>query len=276
MQSSSEPASVITVPLLTVQADFNQDLGDVLARRTSTSKFWLSLYNATGASKPTLHGTVTVTPESGSMTSINLKPADTPELRTTFLDTNSFSFTFVPASDAGELKATRVQSAARSYKGQGLPKSINCLDVSPQGDLLLIGGPGGALNVVDAKDGTVRRDLIGHKADLECCRFFPSGKVALSGGMDLNIRIWDITDGSCAAQLKGHTRGVLDLAIVARGRNVLSCSRDGTLLLHEPASSSVISTIASLPDAINAISFGILPAGDFSAAELDSREVETE
>lgn len=279
MPSTTNPISCLQVPLLTVQADFNTDLGDVLARRVDKASFWCSLYNPTNSSKPSLHGTVAVSPEPSSFTSVKVK-ADLDEFRIGYIDTNALSFTYLPAGEQSTTTTTtRIQAPARAYKGQGLPKSVNCLDVSPQGDLLLVGGTDGNLKIVDPKDGSVRRDLQGHKADVECCKFFPSGKVVLSGGLDLTIRIWDALDGSSPVQLKGHTRGVLDLAIVSRGRNVLSCSRDGTVLLHEPSSGAVISKLASLPDPINKISLGQRPAeagSTFGASRLDSREVDTE
>lgn len=64
-----------------------------------------------------------------------------------------------------------------------------------------------------------------HYGDIYCCRWFPSGKVVLSCGADLRIKIWSSDSGKCAATLIGHTQAVNDLAIVDRGRNIISVSK---------------------------------------------------
>lgn len=85
--------------------------------------------------------------------------------------------------------------------------------------------------------------------DVYKCRFFPSGLVVLSAGMDMSVRVWSVETGSCPRTFRGHTKGkqqpakltlsaimnilftaVSDLAIVGVGRQVLSCSHDGTVI----------------------------------------------
>jgi len=65
----------------------------------------------------------------------------------------------------------------------------------------------------------------GHYGDIYCCRWFPSVKVVLSSGADLRIKIWSAETGECAGTLVGHTKAVTDLAIVDRGRNIISVSK---------------------------------------------------
>lgn len=52
-----------------------------------------------------------------------------------------------------------------------------------------------------------------------------------------------------------HT-GILDTAIVDRGRNVLSCSRDGTARLWDCGQSSCLGTIADCGSPVNGIAVG--------------------
>ncbi|XP_025421198.1 proteasomal ATPase-associated factor 1-like isoform X2 [Sipha flava] len=82
--------------------------------------------------------------------------------------------------------------------------------------------------------------MTGHYGDIYCCRWFPSVKVVLSCGADLRIKIWSADTGECAATLTGHTKAVTDLAIVDRGRNIISVSKDGTAKLWHVASGKVI------------------------------------
>ncbi|KAH7694542.1 proteasomal ATPase-associated factor 1, partial [Aphelenchoides avenae] len=75
------------------------------------------------------------------------------------------------------------------------------------------------------------RNLEGHISsfDVNKLRFFPSGLVLLSAGMDMSVRIWSVETGECARSLKGHTQSVLDVGIIGKGQEVLSCSKDGTV-----------------------------------------------
>lgn len=266
-------ATPLTLPLLTVQHDFNTDIADVLARRAEKAQFWLSLYTQ-GA--PSIHGKINVASNPDSETSSVKLSSDLPELKVDYVSPNAFDFSYTSTSGTqSPTRTTRVQAPTRHYK-DNLPKPIQSLDISPDGDLLLTGGSNGALSILSTSSGLPLRTLPGHKGDLESSIFFPSGKVVLSAATDLTIRVWDVMDGSCPVVLHGHTRGVTDLAIISRGRNILSSSRDGCLLLQEPASASVISKIASLEVPINKIALGTRPAGhSYPPANINSKEVET-
>jgi proteasomal ATPase-associated factor 1 len=67
--------------------------------------------------------------------------------------------------------------------------------------------------------------------DAYFCRFFPSGEVILSGGSDMQLKIWSAITGECAVTLIGHKAAILDTAIVEKGKNIISVSRDGTAKL---------------------------------------------
>lgn len=92
--------------------------------------------------------------------------------------------------------------------------------------------------------------------DVNCCRFFPSGLVVLSGGMDAQLKIWSAEDASCVVTFKGHKGGILDTAIVDRGRNVLSGSRDGTARLWDCGRSACLGVVADCGASINGVAVG--------------------
>ncbi|ELW71870.1 Proteasomal ATPase-associated factor 1 [Tupaia chinensis] len=101
-----------------------------------------------------------------------------------------------------------------------------------------------------------KRVLEGHVFDVNCCRFFPSGLVVLSGGMDAQLKIWSAEDASCVVTFKGHKGGILDTAIVDRGRNVLSGSRDGTARLWDCGRSACLGVLADCGSSINGVAVG--------------------
>uniref|UniRef100_A0A8D1MME8 Proteasomal ATPase associated factor 1 n=1 Tax=Sus scrofa TaxID=9823 RepID=A0A8D1MME8_PIG len=95
-----------------------------------------------------------------------------------------------------------------------------------------------------------------HVFDVNCCRFFPSGLVVLSGGMDAQLKIWSAEDASCVVTFKGHKGGILDTAIVERGKNVVSGSRDGTARLWDCGRSACLGVIADCGCSINGVAVG--------------------
>ncbi|KAL7983123.1 hypothetical protein Chor_010465 [Crotalus horridus] len=147
----------------------------------------------------------------------------------------------------------------------------------PEGDPKRIQLPSNML-----RDYTIHaspRNLEGHVYDVNCCRFFPSGIVVLSGGMDARLKIWSADSGSCVATFQGHKAGILDTAIVERGRNVVSSSRDGTARLWDCGRLTCLGVIADCGSPVNGIALNAtdnsLNLG--SPEELPSeREVGTE
>jgi proteasomal ATPase-associated factor 1 len=155
--------------------------------------------------------------------------------------------------------------------------AINCIDLSPGGNIGISGGTHGRLRVWDANTGQLRRDLKGHVSDIDVCRILPSGKVAMSGGSDFQIRIWDLSSGECAVTLKGHTSGVTGIDFIDRGRNFVSSSRDGTVRLWDCASQSVITQLYNSPGSeVNQLCVAHNNTLGSSGQALDEKEFSTE
>lgn len=181
--------------------------------------------------------------------------------------------------------ATTFSHAALSPFNSFRPLEGSILTSDSINGLALFAGENGQLSVYSELQGLNphrMRTLTGHVGDINAAKFFPSGKVVLSGGADIALRIWDLETGLCAAQLKGHTRGVLDCDFIERGRNVVSASRDGTALLHDVPTQTIIarwtdsSANPQFPSPFNCIQ--VIPSHNGTAASvpLDQREVGTE
>jgi proteasomal ATPase-associated factor 1 len=155
-------------------------------------------------------------------------------------------------------------------------KPVNCLNVSPHGELGVSGGNDGSLKVWETGTGAVRRDLKGHVGDILVCKFFPSSQVVLSGGSDVQLKIWSALDGTCAATIRGHSGGILDVDMVDRGRNIVSCSRDGTVRMWECGSQSQVAQLAQLGKPVNSVCVCTNPAPAEATSQPDSREYGTE
>ncbi|KAK6061767.1 WD domain, G-beta repeat protein [Cooperia oncophora] len=138
------------------------------------------------------------------------QPCNSLRLQSSDVSTNFLS----PVSELRNLHSTSIQS----------------VDVSCSGNLIVSTDASGSLIVSNAMNGTLLRDLKGHIMDVYKCRFFPSGLVVLSAGMDMTVKVWSVETGLCPRTFKGHVMAVTDIAIIGVGREVLSCSHDGTVV----------------------------------------------
>ena len=143
-------------------------------------------------------------------------------------------------------RKVKVQPAGARLKpggdGEGLDVSPGGLGVSCQGEAIL---------VWDAATGTVRRKLEGHLAQVYTSRLFPSGTVVLSGSADMRLRVTSVEDGRCPVTLVGHTGGVMDTAIISKGKLVISVARDGTARLWRLADSTCLAVLGDFGQVLN-------------------------
>lgn len=90
----------------------------------------------------------------------------------------------------------------------------------------------------------------------------------------MQLKIWSVETGDCARTLIGHRQGrmlffvcreadnaqhlfvsaITDLGFVDRGRNILSCSKDGTCRLWDCGSAACLTTFKPDCGQINALS----------------------
>ncbi|KAG3014179.1 hypothetical protein PC128_g5861 [Phytophthora cactorum] len=121
---------------------------------------------------------------------------------------------------------------------------LHTMDVSRDERYVVVGGSDGVCMLWDSHNRAKMLPLKGHVADVTSTRFFPSSQVVLTGSLDFTLRIWSV-HGRCAAVMKGHLGGVEDVAIVGRGRNVLSCGTDGLIQLWNCGTQDVIAKWAN-------------------------------
>ncbi|KPI95028.1 Proteasomal ATPase-associated factor 1 [Papilio xuthus] len=99
------------------------------------------------------------------------------------------------------------------------------------------------LLVWDTRTDEILLDLKGHGGPVYKCRLFPSNVVLISAGADGSCRIWSAESGINPVTLIGHKMSISDLAIIDKGRNVLSVSKDGTAKLWDVGQSRCIVNI---------------------------------
>ena len=164
--------------------------------------------------------------------------------------------------------------------------SIHRLPLSLHTRTQLQNGARNASTTPQAKRVTYRA----HVATITSLRYFPSSRVLLAASADFSLTILDAEISPTSSTqngelrpvrtLKGHSRSVTDASIISRGRNVLSCAKDGTVRLWDVGGGSQIRMMnVKNFSGVNAISVGTSADGGISddgEALMDEREVETE
>ncbi len=177
---------------------------------------------------------------------------------------------------------------------------ITAFDVSPDGSQLATGYHDGSVYIrpTSSANATPSTTAKAHLSTVTSIRFFPSSRVVLTSGADFSLSVlsadppesspYTTTKVNAARTLRGHTRAVTSTGIVARGRNVLSGSKDGTVRLWDIPSGAQIHSLAAGTNhfvPILALSTGQRwkeadgnphgPSSDSDLSTTDPREVDT-
>jgi WD40 repeat protein len=108
-----------------------------------------------------------------------------------------------------------------------------CMDLSPDGSRLAIGGPAadGNVRVYDTTTGELLLTLMGDaRIDrVISVAFSPDGRRLASVGADRIVRLWDTTTGHEVLTLRGHSDVVGRVLFSPGGQRLASASADGTV-----------------------------------------------
>ncbi|KAK1937884.1 Proteasomal ATPase-associated factor 1 [Phytophthora citrophthora] len=176
-----------------------------------------------------------------------------------------------------------VPDAKASDAADNAPQTLlqlHTVDVSKDERYVVVGGSDGVCMLWDSYNRAQMLPLNGHVMDVTSARFFPSSQVLLTGSLDFTLRIWSV-QGRCAAVLKGHRGGVEDVAIVGKGRNVLSCGTDGLIQLWSVGTQEAIAKWANDDQSpVHCLSVmddtaQLLAEGDYSP-NMNEKEAETD
>lgn len=171
---------------------------------------------------------------------------------------------------------------------------ITALDISPDGSQFATGYMDGSVHITQTSQAVPTESCKPHLSTVTSLRFFPSSRVLLAASSDFSLSILPAAPSEVpslprdpitpARRFRGHTRGITSTAIISKGRNLLSGSRDGTMRLWDVPSESQIRIMNSANGAcipILALSMGegslqADSANDSTGAGIDPREVDTE
>ncbi|KAJ3556612.1 hypothetical protein NM688_g1932 [Phlebia brevispora] len=290
----------IFLPIATIQTDFQTSIDDVFNGLVPEDKFWLSCYK-TG--EQSVHGKVHLTLNERDRNLVDYEGVDGVE----FAKEQGDKYTASCASLG--ISHTHLAAATSSYS-DFLPKAhsrsyrtISAFDIAPDSSQFAVGYGDGSVYTVSATRTTpvAISSNKSHLSTVTSLQFFPSSRVLLTAGVDfaLSILSAELPSGGSASEsggptkiaapvrtFKGHNRAVTSTAIISRGRNVLSGSKDGSVRLWDVSSGDQIRMLGvgkatgvlcmSLGDK-GGSAFTQSPDGEGTNAPLstDPREVET-
>ncbi len=165
--------------------------------------------------------------------------------------------------------------------------SVNAAAISPDGKTIALAGHLGQLQLWNI-DGTFRKKLEGHRAQVFGVTFSPDGKTLSSASADLSVRLWDVAAGTSTGVLGGapedekgppgpraiaqtnptesvgHTNMVWQTAWAPDGRRLASCSTDGSIKIWAMPDKRLLRTLVGHEGLVAAVSWspdGRLVAG---------------
>nr|XP_019966151.1 PREDICTED: telomerase protein component 1 isoform X1 [Paralichthys olivaceus] len=137
-----------------------------------------------------------------------------------------------------------------------------CLDVSPDGELMVIGTGQGTLHFINAQTGQKVKSLVSSCDGISSCVFLKDGHLATTS-FDGRIEIWEIKNGCRTALIKGHTNVITASNISADHRHLATVSLDFMLKVWSSTKCHEVAALPS-PSPMNCVTFD--PEGRLLAA----------
>jgi len=181
---------------------------------------------------------------------------------------------------AGSVVLFDVKSGKRLTSIGDETDAVIAADLSPDQQLVALGGSGKTVKVYGTADGKLRYKLEKHTDWITSLAFSPDGKRLASSDRAGGIHLWDAAGGGILLSLSEHKAAVRALAWRADGRLLASGGEDGLLIwwdandgwpvvnkpnAHPPARPE--GQYGKLPNGVLALAFG--PKGELLSAGRD-------
>lgn len=142
----------------------------------------------------------------------------------------------------------------------GSSAAVKSIAVSPDGTLILSGGPrsgsnGGVAYLWDVETGTILHTLDGHTQSVVATAFSPDGTFAVTGSQDRSTRVWNTTTGELLHTLMGDSLPVHSVAVAPNGQLIATGSSDRLVRLWNSATGDLVDTITGATTTISGVDF---------------------
>lgn len=112
-------------------------------------------------------------------------------------------------------------------------------DISPDHQLLALGGPKRVVRVYEIAGGRLAYELRKHTDWVTALRFSPNGKFLATGDRNGGLVLWQAAHGNEIATLSGHKEDITEIAWRADSQMVASTSEDDSLRIWQTSGKQV-------------------------------------
>lgn len=124
------------------------------------------------------------------------------------------------------------------------PDIVLAADISPNGKLVALGGPGKVVKVFSVADGKLLYQIKRHTDWITALEFSPDGARLATADRSGGILLWDAATGGTFGALAEHKDSVTSLSWRADSQLLASGSEDGQVIIWNVGDGFPISTIA--------------------------------
>ncbi len=134
-------------------------------------------------------------------------------------------------TEDGRLMITVAESREPIFTISAHSGPVSCLDVSPEGDVILTGGKDELVGLWDADSGEEIARFAGHRGNVTTVRFMPDGKYFISSSEDETIKVWESASGRCYRTLISPGEVATCCAVTSDGKRLISGGAHGSVRL---------------------------------------------
>ncbi|KAG0373732.1 Transducin (beta)-like 1 X-linked receptor 1, partial [Mortierella sp. AD032] len=154
----------------------------------------------------------------------------------------------------------------------GLINRVNCVDISMNGEWIVTGCFGGAVQLWDTLTGKPGVMLEGHGSDVIGVAFSPSGKHVASNSTYMTVRLWCASTGQLVREFEGQAEFGKGLAFAPDGTHLItSYKQDYTLQVWDTQSDHMVASLRGHTSDVGGIIYS--PIGELIASWSDDKTV---
>jgi len=181
---------------------------------------------------------------------------------------------FAVSSHAGGVGIYAVDSMEPVSSLEGAGKKFGlCLEYSPDGTKLAMGGNDGSVTLFDLASGSVSTTFTSHAKPVRALAFSPNNDILLSASDDMHVNMYDLMGGIFVSSTTAHSSWVLGLTYSPDAGNYATSSSDKQVKVWELNSREPVHTFAGHSDQVWSVAYDdtgsrLVSAGDDARIQI--------